>query len=465
MAKVSIDEIIDIVANGGSIKTGVDMYNRNGVLLLERDVLVSSVNTLMMLKKNGVRSIPFGLGKKNQGIWDGRGNAVEIGQPKQPPGQNSGQESPAGAFMASIEQRLLEIKELKAIASQKYDVAKQSIKNVLNTIRQTGGEFDYDEVESGVSELVAFLTVMDNPFSYLTKEIFTYDDYLYNHAVNVCAIGTAVLNRFNTHFSSLVTTHLTAGATSVINPLTNELVDIQGEYRCYHPEELRDIATGFFLHDIGKIMIPDSILNKVSRLSPGEFELVKQHSYELGASILEKNRLKNTFVANIVSYHHAELFKGEERCYPSTRPFSDIPLYVKMCKLADIYDAMTSKRCYKEAWNPIGVVTEIFRNYAGKDKMLQHVLYSFVKSIGIYPPGSILFLRNGQMAYVLETKGPIVIPFTDDQGNTLAEKPDPLDISQPEIDESLLPDNRKSIKTPLEVYELLPSYLRPETPD
>ena len=139
----------------------------------------------------------------------------------------------------------------------------------------------------------------------------------------------------------------------------------------------------------------------------------------------------------------------------------EIPPYVKIAKLADIYDAMTSKRCYKDAFNPINVVTNIFRTYANKDPFLQVVLHSFVKVVGIYPPGSILTLRNGQMAYVLLSDGPIVLPFTDSKAQPLSNKPDPIDLGSINIIESpqIQIDNRKSLKAPAEVIDLLPSYI------
>ncbi|MBU1342084.1 MAG: hypothetical protein KKE44_03360 [Proteobacteria bacterium] len=69
-------------------------------------------------------------------------------------------------------------------------------------------------------------------------------------------------------------------------------------------------------------------------------------------------------------------------------------------------------------------------------------------------------LLNGQMAYVLESNGPLIIPFTDTKGDCLSQKPDPLDLSDAKIEDSLKIDNRKSIKKPCEVYDLLPSYLK-----
>jgi len=202
------------------------------------------------------------------------------------------------------------------------------------------------------------------------------------------------------------------------------------------------------------------VLISGGRLTNIEFDEVKKHSYDYGIELLDQNHLKNSVIRNIINYHHAPLFEGEDRCYPLDRDYTEIPIYSRICKLADIYDAMTSKRVYKEAINPINVVTQLFRSYAKKDTMLQYVLHAFVKSIGIYPPGSIIFLRNGQMAYVLESEGPLVIPFTDNKENTLKQKPDPIDMSASGLDESKLVDSRRSVKEPKEVFDILPPYLK-----
>jgi len=461
--RINIDDLIEIVANGGRVKTGIDVYNASDVLLLEKGVLVERTRTLEILKENGIHSVPLGQGK-DSGIWDADGHLIPVASDGTVAVEKNGAELLGKTIPVSdIEERLQQIEALKQTAAEKYTQAKKAIKKVLGDIRQTGGEFDYNEVETHVSDLVEFLTVSENPFSYLTKEIFTYDDYLYNHSVNVCAIGTAVLNRFNASFSSVVNDHLNAPPPGVYNPFEKKSSKTKTTYKCFQKDEIQDISTGLFLHDIGKVMVPDEVLNKSGRLTSVEFDLVRQHSYEFGRHILERNRLKNPFLKNIVMYHHAALYEKEERCYPDNKGPGEIPLYVKIAKLADIYDAMTSKRCYKEAFNQVNVVTEIFRKYAKKDTMLQYVLHAFVKSIGIYPPGSIVFLINGQMAYVLDSKGPLVVPFTDSRQKTLPGKPDAMDLSETNLDDTMKVDNRKSIKTALEVYDILPPFLKPDS--
>jgi hypothetical protein len=66
------------------------------------------------------------------------------------------------------------------------------------------------------------------------------------------------------------------------------------------------------------------------------------------------------------------------------------------------------------------------------------------------------------MGYVLESAGPLIIPFTDTQENTLADKANPLDLSETGSEDALQIDNERSIKTPREVYNLLPAYLKPQ---
>ncbi len=496
-AVISIDNMIEIVRAGGTIKTALDVYDVKGTLLLEKDVLVDNLKTLEVLKENGINTMPVNQALDG-GVWDKDGNQIrlddegliEFDEPSEDariqntldPGataelsqydidslfEDDGVTADidkqnilsSGRASNEIEKRLVEIEEIKKQATEKYNGAKQSIKKVLSDIKNTGGDFDFDEVENNVSELVDFLVVADNPFSYLTQEIFSYDDYLYNHSINVCAIGTAVVNLFNLHFSNFVD-DLIKGEVSQTSTAEKKRTRKPGSsYTCYYEDELSDIALGFFLHDIGKVLVDDKVLNKAGRLTEEEFSIVRKHSFEHGMSLMDRNHLKNSVVRNIIKYHHAPLFESEERCYPLDKKYTDIPVYVRICKLADIYDAMTSIRCYKEAINPIMVVTRLFRTYAKKDTMLQHVLHAFVKSIGIYPPGSIIYLTNGQMAYVLESSGPIVIPFTDNKGITLQKKPDPVRISVTETTQRMMVDNNRSVKTPKEVYDQLPSYIK-----
>lgn len=444
--RVDIDRLIKIVSSGGKVKTGIDIYNKNNVLLLEQNVLVDSISVLKNIKKSGVRTLPIFPGNEG-GLWDENGNNIDLKkQTKAFKEKRSFENIPAGSI--SVEKKLKEISRQRKEASENYIKAKNNIKKILGDIRNTGGEFDYTTVENTVSDLVDYLSTHENGFSYLTKEIFDYDDYLHNHCVNVCTIGTAITTRFNRLFSKENDLFFTDGSKKTTSPLTE--ID---------SGKMRDIAAGLFLHDIGKVLIPDKILNKQGKLTNKEYLIVKKHSYEKGLEILKKNNIDNIIIQNIVMYHHANLFQGEEGCYPDKKS-EDLPLYVKISKLADLYDAMTSKRCYKDAFNPINVVTTIFRQYAQKDPALQGVLYAFVKSIGIYPPGSVVKLISGQYAYILDSQGPLIVPFTDNQGTTLSDKQAAVNLSE---DSSVAVDTEVPLISPIKAFGILPGYLKEMT--
>ncbi|MFH0731083.1 MAG: HD domain-containing phosphohydrolase [Pseudomonadota bacterium] len=433
-ANLNIDTLIQIVKKGGKVRTGVDVYSKIGVLLLGKDVLVEIEKPLVIIKKSGLIDIPVDSGASG-GIWDSGGNEIKIEA-----GETKTNQDLHIRGAKELEHRITRIFDLKKEAAQKYKKAKENIQKVISDIRKTGGEFDYKTVETTVTDLVGFITLNDNAFSLLTKEILSYDDYLYHHSINVCTIGTAILKKFNEQFGS------EAGRLS--------------------RHKMFQISIGLFLHDVGKILIPEPLLNKAGRLTPEEFALVKTHSYEKGIAILDKNAIHSSTIRDIVQFHHGAIQKDESNCYPRITSPENLPIYLKVCKLADIYDAMTSKRSYKDALNPVAVVTEIVRKYAQKDQILRHLLHSFIKSIGIYPAGSVVQLRNGQLGYVLDSQGPLIVPFTDSGRTPIAGILVPIDMADEAVknSESAI-DVTKALLSPIDTFHLLPDHLKHLTPE
>jgi len=420
---LNIDRLIDIVRKGGTVRTGVDVYNRDNVLLLEKSVLVNSTKPLLIIQEKGIGVVPIDT-ENEGGLWDHKGRSI---LPKASP--------PKPAAIPSVKERVEHITQIKREASRKYQEAKKKIKKVIDDIKRTGGEFDQEIVEEAVTDLLEFITRNDSAFFYLTREIFSYDDYLYHHSINVCTIGTAIMKKTVQVFGDKI--------------------------RSYSSKELQDISTGFFIHDVGKVLLPGATLNKPGRLTPEEFELVKGHSFKFGMEVLKKNGIRNQLIRDIVRYHHGPLFDGEERCYPPVRSAIDLPLHVKIGKLADLYDAMTSKRCYKDAFNPVSVVTSIVRGYAGKDENLQFLLHAFVKSIGIYPPGSVVYLMDNRLAYVLDSEGPIVLPFTNERGEPVPKQSDPVDLADANMKAAGWGVNdERPLVSPIDAYRMFPEYLK-----
>ena len=117
------------------------------------------------------------------------------------------------------------------------------------------------------------------------------------------------------------------------------------------------IRPAALLHDVGKIGIPDSILMKLGKLTPEEFELVKTHT-TIGARILSGSRFTILRLAEEIAYNHHERWDGSG--YAGMKG-ADIPLAGRIVAVADVFDALTQKRPYKAAWPVAEAIAEIDR--------------------------------------------------------------------------------------------------------
>ncbi len=124
-------------------------------------------------------------------------------------------------------------------------------------------------------------------------------------------------------------------------------------------EELLEAAP---MHDIGKVGIADAILLKPGKLTPEEFELMKQHAV-IGYELLSKSSSPLLKVAAEIAHTHHEKFDGSG--YPRKLVGEDIPLYGRIVAVADVFDALTSARPYKRAWS-IEEATQLLRDGSGK---------------------------------------------------------------------------------------------------
>ena len=116
------------------------------------------------------------------------------------------------------------------------------------------------------------------------------------------------------------------------------------------------------MHDVGKLGIPDRILLKPGKLDPEEFETMKQHTV-IGAQLLANSQSPVLRMGEIIALTHHEKWDGSG--YPNRLSGEDIPLPGRICALADVFDALSSKRCYKDAWPLEKTLAEI-RSSSGK---------------------------------------------------------------------------------------------------
>ncbi|HWW68553.1 MAG TPA: HD domain-containing phosphohydrolase, partial [Duganella sp.] len=116
------------------------------------------------------------------------------------------------------------------------------------------------------------------------------------------------------------------------------------------------------MHDIGKIATPDAVLLKPGKLDAAEWEIMKQHP-AVGLSILDGSQRPILKAAAVIAHQHHEKFDGSG--YPQGLKGHDIHLYARIVAVADVFDALMHKRCYKDAW-PIDKVVAHLREVAGQ---------------------------------------------------------------------------------------------------
>ena len=159
--------------------------------------------------------------------------------------------------------------------------------------------------------------------------------------------------------------------------------------------DLIDIGIGGLFHDIGKMKIPDEILNKPGRLTEPEFAIMRTHVAE-GLNYLRKGGNLNVSALKIVGEHH-ERFDGTG--YPRGISRNAISLLGQMASIVDVYDAITSIRVYHTAVEPSDALKRIFE-WSGKH-FEETLVHRFIKAIGIYPVGSLVRLESGRLAVIL----------------------------------------------------------------
>lgn len=182
-------------------------------------------------------------------------------------------------------------------------------------------------------------------------------------------------------------------------------------HRGFDENAIRDYGLAGLLHDIGKAGVPDEILNKNGRLSEDEFKMVRTHP-EFGFSILlEADDDIPSAAFDVCRFHHEKI---DGTGYPVGLSGTKIPEAARMGAICDVYDALTSDRAYKQAWTPARALAEMWSWEGHFDRDL---LFAFMQSIAIFPPGILVELRSKRLGLVLENgrrnSRPRVLSFYD----------------------------------------------------
>ncbi|MFZ2266044.1 MAG: HD-GYP domain-containing protein [Azonexus sp.] len=236
--------------------------------------------------------------------------------------------------------------------------AKEMITSVFEDARM-GQAVEIDALVPLVDEILNSLA--RNPVALISlARLKTADDYTFMHSISVCGLMIALASQLG--------------------------LDAQ---------EVREAGMGGLLHDLGKTMAPKHMLNKPGELTQDEFALIRHHPLE-GHKLLQDGSGFTEIITDICLHHHEKL---DGSGYPEGLSGDQISLFAKMSAVCDVYDAVTSNRPYKSAWDP----AEAIRCMAEWRGHFDPVIFqAFVKRIGIYPIGALIRLTSGKLGVVIE---------------------------------------------------------------
>ena len=282
------------------------------------------------------------------------------------------------------------------------NICKQSRRAVLSMFEEArmGKAVDTRAAKQLVEEITDSVARNSGALISLAR-LKTVDDYTYMHSVAVCAMMIALSRQLG-----------------------------------LDAEQTRLAGVAGLMHDLGKAAMPLEVLNKPGKLTDAEFAIIKSHPAK-GYAMLKSSTDVDPVVLDVCLHHHE---KVDGSGYPEGLKGDDISLFAKMGAVCDVYDAITSNRPYKQGWDP----AESLRRMAewAKGHFDMRVFQAFVKSLGIYPIGSLVQLSSGRLGVVTDQSGkslttPKVKVFFSTRSN-MRIVPEVVDLSRPDTTEKII---------------------------
>lgn len=260
----------------------------------------------------------------------------------------------------------------------------KAIQHALQTNLQKEMPFDGSIPKAFSSKLVESVERNPDALLCLTK-IREKDDYLLEHSLNVAIL----LANFAKHL----------GMTD---------------------NEVNELSYAGFLHDLGKIMIPDEILHKPGRLTDEEMDIMKGHVQHGVDHLLETDIQPHLIQA--VAEHHERL---DGLGYPKGKKGDEISMAGRMLAIADMYDALTADRVYKSGMSSQKAFSILMSE--APTRLDMYLVQQFIKCLGIYPVGSLVLLSNERLAMVMHQNDSPLTPevkvfYSVKQGHYLTPK-------------------------------------------
>lgn len=258
--------------------------------------------------------------------------------------------------------------------------AKEIVRGCMNDV-VAKSQIDMDKLYLVVNQIVDEILSLDAVTVNLSQ-LREVDQYIFDHSVNTCVLSI-----------------------------------ITGIYMGFNKIRLLELGIGAILHDIGKVMMPQDILNKPDRLEDDEFGIMKLHTIR-GYEALKSNKQFSEGTLSVILSHH-------ERCdgggYPKGLHKDDIHVYAKIVTVTDVFDAITADKVYSKKDDPYRAMSFIISEL--DTKFDREIVKKFLKVVGYYPLGLYVTLNNGD--YGLITKAhkdrPVVRILFDALGNSVKE--------------------------------------------
>jgi putative nucleotidyltransferase with HDIG domain len=359
----------------GELEVGMfvqDVFNARDVLVISANSMIWDQSQIESLKLQGVRTLYINTQKGK--------DVSEVLPPVKT--ETDSQQDP----LKREEEYYKELERAKVVHRQTLETARE----VLDAIKN-GNSFSMDKVEKAAEGVVE--SILRNPDTLISlSQIKGYDEYTYTHSVGVSVLVASLANSMG-----------------------------------YKGDHLLEAGVGGLLHDIGKMRVPESILNKPGKYTEWEFKVMKKHP-EHGMDILKDKKKVSDFAKAVIIQHH-ERYNGKG--YPYGLTGDKIEEVGLMAAVADVYDALTSNRIYRAAWPPQKALALIFKG--ADDEYSRKIVERFTKHLGIYPAGSFVKLVSGAMGVVSRVDrgnllAPTVVLIFDESGRRL-EKPYECDLA------------------------------------
>lgn len=287
-------------------------------------------------------------------------------------------------------------KEAKKEAIEVYNEAKAVITRVIEEVR-LGKIPKADDVKFVVNKMLD--QVLKNKQTMLALTLIkSYDEYLFNHSVNVSILSLAL-----------------------------------GETLKLRPDLLKELGTAAMLHDIGKVSIDPKVVLKPDKLTEEEWREMKKHPVN-GYEILRQMEGLSEVIYRVAFEHH---MRYDLSGYPEIAKDYKLHPASMILSICDCYDAMTTHRVYQRCYEPREAL-EFMSKMAGKN-FEPNYLKAFIKMLGIYPQGTLVKLNTGETGIVTRPNPsspdePIIKVVFDIFGNKL-EKVKTIDLSKHPVDE------------------------------